>query len=72
MVDEYICPFCKEKNSCMAKSEEPCWCINELVPDSLIRLLPPEYKRKACICISCINAYNKNPKTFMSSINSFG
>ncbi|HAY41833.1 MAG TPA: hypothetical protein DCX64_06100 [Gammaproteobacteria bacterium] len=71
MVDEYICPFCGRKNDCMAKSDEPCWCINAVVPDSLIILLPAKQKMKACICVSCIEEYNDNPKNFISNLTSF-
>jgi hypothetical protein len=57
--DEMICPLCGNPNNCMAHSEHPCWCLDVKVPKELIELLPVTHKGKACICLDCIQKFNK-------------
>ena len=62
VLDENKCPFCKGENNCMAKSKDPCWCCskNIKVPAELTDWIPAAAKRKACLCLSCINSFNQN------------
>lgn len=66
ITDEKICPFCKNKNGCMAHSDAPCWCNGVVVPPQLLELLPAHLTRKSCICLPCINAYRQNHEEFAS------
>jgi len=61
---ENISPFCKGSNECMAHSENPYWCVDAVVPDSLLDLVPSEFKRKVCICSTCINLFIHSSDTF--------
>ena len=63
-INDKICPFCKNQNECMAHSENPCWCIDLKIPSELTELVPVDLKHKSCICISCINLFKEDPKTF--------
>jgi len=64
MIDESVCPFCKSKNSCMAQASTPCWCNNVDIPKQLLKLVPDEFKNKACICNDCITSFLDNPSAF--------
>lgn len=67
-MDELICPFCKQPNGCMAKSELPCWCNTIKVPPELRALVPLELKMKACICQKCIEAFKTNQSEFLKDL----
>ena len=69
IINEKACPFCKGINLCMAKSEQPCWCTHLHRPTQLTDLVPSDLKRKSCICLACIDAYNKNPTLFKANIS---
>jgi hypothetical protein len=61
------CPFCQQNNQCAVNEIteiNPCWCQIKHVPQALISLLPAETKNKQCICLSCIESYQKNPFSF--------
>jgi hypothetical protein len=64
MTDELICPFCKGENHCMARSEQPCWCIEAQIPASLLDLVPVEFKNRSCICPGCINLFASDAESF--------
>ena len=70
-VNEKICPFCKGQNKCLAHTDASCWCNDVEVPISLTDLVPSELKRKTCICLSCIEAYNDNPNIFIKRYSAF-
>ncbi|TYO94908.1 cysteine-rich CWC protein [Geothermobacter ehrlichii] len=64
-VDPTICPICKGDNNCGLHADPgPCWCVDVEIPAALIDLVPPELKRKACICLSCIEAFREDPELF--------
>lgn len=63
VINQMSCPFCECINDCMARSESPCWCNNVVVPDELAAIVPLALQRKSCICLSCINLFNKKPPT---------
>ncbi len=63
-----ICPICYAENNCMAHSEKTCWCLKVKVPQELLDLVPEDKKRKACICLKCIEAFKENPKEFIKNI----
>ncbi len=65
VINEKICPLCLKGNKCMAHSKEPCWCKNIVIPNELLEIVPEEKKRKACICLNCINEFKKNPTEFL-------
>lgn len=57
-IDETICPLCQLENSCGVDNEQPCWCTKTKVPETLIKQVPEELQKKACICQQCINKFN--------------
>lgn len=62
-----ICPFCQQANQCAVNTiseTNPCWCQVKDVPAALIALLPENSKNKQCICFTCIESYQTNPKSF--------
>jgi len=67
-IDDTICPFCHQKNECMANVEEPCWCNNANVPKELRAIVPEKSRGKVCICLSCIQSYKENPDRFISNM----
>ncbi|NOR51110.1 MAG: hypothetical protein GQ470_00680 [Gammaproteobacteria bacterium] len=67
--NQSICPFCGNKNKCMAQSDKPCWCSDVNVPKRLIELVPPDLKRKSCICLDCINSFIVNSTQFERQLN---
>jgi hypothetical protein len=67
-IDDTICPFCHQKNKCMANVEEPCWCNNANVPKELRTIAPEKSRGKVCICLSCIQLYKENPDRFISNM----
>ncbi len=54
----------------MVHSEASCWCENITVPKALLDLVPEKQKGKACICLSCITAFNLDPVGFAHQISS--
>ena len=66
-LNENICPFCKSPNNCKMESGSKCWCVDVKVPTQLLDLVPTEFKRKACICLQCINSYKENTELFKSN-----
>ena len=63
--DETICPICGKDNNCMAHSDEPCWCLNVEIPQELLDIIPNEKKKKACICLKCIQDFIDDPQRFI-------
>ena len=39
-----------------AGSQAPCWCTLEKFSAELLKQVPPEAQRKACICQACVQA----------------
>jgi hypothetical protein len=62
--EDYLCPFCRSDNQCGVKAIAACWCVEKQVPQALLDLLPLASKQKHCICLSCIDAYNKKVSLF--------
>ncbi|OUR65904.1 hypothetical protein A9Q79_02670 [Methylophaga sp. 42_25_T18] len=63
-INEKLCPFCQSSNHCMAHEAQTCWCSKTKIEKGLIALVPPEKKKKACICFSCNQTYKENPAKF--------
>ena len=63
-IDQSRCPFCQNKNACMAESTEVCWCVNAVIPSELIALVPEELKNKSCICNNCVALFLQDPEKF--------
>lgn len=55
--EETICPLCGKENNC--KHNKDCWCVNFVVPNYIIEMIPEDKKDKACICKSCVEKYTK-------------
>jgi prepilin-type N-terminal cleavage/methylation domain-containing protein/prepilin-type processing-associated H-X9-DG protein len=55
------CPLCGGANECQlcspAAYKGPCWCAQTQIPEALLAQVPPELKNKACICRSCVSAF---------------
>ncbi|WP_394708354.1 cysteine-rich CWC family protein [uncultured Desulfuromusa sp.] len=63
-IREDLCPFCKRENQCMIHRSEQCWCYDVVIPSELTALVPAEMASKACICLECVNLFNKDPLRF--------
>jgi Cysteine-rich CWC len=66
IINETLCPLCGSPNNCMAHREESCWCNGVTFPADLLALVPVPKQRKACICLSCLQAFTANPQKFTS------
>lgn len=55
------CPICGQENNCMARKEESgnCWCNEVEFPKGIFDLVPPEDRRKKCICHTCVTNYQE-------------
>ncbi|WP_157822385.1 cysteine-rich CWC family protein [Psychromonas sp. Urea-02u-13] len=66
------CPFCQQDNRCTVNSNS-CWCQLTHVPSALIDLLPDAVVKnattKSCICVTCVESYQKSPLLFKAQIN---
>jgi len=69
IINDAICPFCNNKNQCMAHFEEPCWCNSINVPDELRAIVPEKTRDKVCICLKCIQLFKENPAEFKRRMN---
>ena len=67
-ISEMICPICGRDNNCMAHSNESCWCNNVKIPQELLDLVPESKKKKACICLKCIQDYKDDPVKFIRKV----
>ncbi|WP_328589289.1 cysteine-rich CWC family protein [Litchfieldia alkalitelluris] len=57
MTDIEKCPICQNNNQCgNVARESQCWCINEIFPEDIFRMVSDD---RACICKKCLNQYNK-------------
>lgn len=60
------CPICGQPNACGIKAVQEnnadCWCFNERFPEDLLLLIPKNNRGKACICKSCLIAYQDSAK----------
>jgi len=63
-INDKQCPFCQSSNHCMAHKIQSCWCAKTKIEKELIALLPPEQKKKSCICFACNQAFKRNPTEF--------
>ncbi|GHE97632.1 cysteine-rich CWC family protein [Thalassotalea profundi] len=57
-IDDTTCPLCRNKNLCQAHQPGECWCYSAEIPQDVIDMVEPQFKRKSCICQSCIERYN--------------
>jgi len=60
-ISETVCPICGKDNKCMAHTNEPCWCNDVEIPQELLELVPESKKKKACICLKCIQNFKDDP-----------
>ncbi|MFC5471384.1 cysteine-rich CWC family protein [Cohnella suwonensis] len=55
-VDPSVCPLCGSPNECgsiAGKEAGTCWCYAETFSPALLEKVPPESRRKACVCRDC-------------------
>ncbi len=52
------CPLCGKDNKCKTGGD-PCWCFHVKVPKELLDKIPPEKRGKSCVCLECIEKFNK-------------
>ncbi|MCL1960906.1 MAG: cysteine-rich CWC family protein [Desulfovibrionaceae bacterium] len=63
-IDPARCPLCGGPNGCaMAQppaqngnAPQPCWCAHASFTPALLERVPPQARRKACICARCAAA----------------
>jgi hypothetical protein len=63
--DATRCPLCGGDNRCAMEIERatgqkqgPCWCVSQTFSAELLARLPDSAQGKACICASCLSAFN--------------
>lgn len=61
--DPALCPLCGQPNRCALQAERatgvaqpPCWCNEVTFAPALLARVPPEARRRACICHACATA----------------
>ena len=64
-LDATRCPLCGGDNRCAMEIERatgqkqgPCWCVSQTFSAELLARLPDSAQGKACICASCLSAFN--------------
>ena len=67
-IREDLCPLCNQPNACGAHATGRCWCCDTTIPPDLLELIPPESRRKACVCQRCVNSYKQNPELFRTNL----
>uniref|UniRef100_UPI00403F0304 cysteine-rich CWC family protein n=1 Tax=Paenibacillus sp. FSL K6-1122 TaxID=2954512 RepID=UPI00403F0304 len=66
-IDVLVCPLCGEANRCSYAAGHPhseCWCNRATFPEGVFDRIPPEQRRKSCICQRCLDDYadKRQPK----------
>lgn len=59
-IDVLVCPLCGEANRCSYAAGHPhseCWCNRATFPEGVFERIPPEQRRKSCICQRCLDDY---------------
>ncbi|HLR72669.1 MAG TPA: cysteine-rich CWC family protein [Pseudogracilibacillus sp.] len=56
------CPICGEKNDCGLHDSNDCWCFQTKVPSTLLKQIPSDQRRKACVCSKCVEKSEKSSK----------
>jgi len=55
------CPLCDGPNDCQLCTHGtyrgPCWCMSTDIPEELLALVPEDYRGRACLCRSCVSAF---------------
>lgn len=66
IVDATKCPLCKQDNNCLNEQcggtlESGCWCSGPDIhfPQGLLKKIPLDQKQKACVCKSCVTAFDQ-------------
>ncbi|MBB6729972.1 cysteine-rich CWC family protein [Cohnella zeiphila] len=56
VVDPALCPLCGQANGCAltaGRTIDHCWCVQTLIPKELLERIPPERRRRVCVCADC-------------------
>lgn len=60
------CPLCGGPNDCQLCTpglhKGPCWCVTVDMPAALLARVPEEFHNRACICQSCVENFQREPK----------
>jgi hypothetical protein len=63
LVDPSQCPLCGRPNQRPLRTapahEDPCWCMNTVIPGGLLARVPAHLRNKACICQSCVIEFQR-------------
>lgn len=56
MIDAANCPLCQKANACAleAKSDKPCWCIEQVFSPKVRSSIEQLGNRQACVCQACV------------------
>ncbi|CAD5106902.1 cysteine-rich CWC family protein [Zestomonas carbonaria] len=56
-LDPTRCPLCGQSNRCGVaandRSGEDCWCFSAEIDPQALERIPPELRRRACLCPHC-------------------
>ncbi len=57
--EDSLCPICNKPNHCQIYNEDgykgPCWCMKEVIPQSVLDKVPEQFKKIRCVCKKCID-----------------
>lgn len=63
---EKKCPICGKDNNCGAKDPPgTCWCNHVQISKHLFSLIPQDKRRKACICLECVEKYKNTSSSYI-------
>ncbi len=59
-IDPGLCPLCGQGNQCANEVERatgvaqgPCWCTSAVFTPELLKRIPADSRRMACVCARC-------------------
>ncbi|MDW6017258.1 cysteine-rich CWC family protein [Vibrio plantisponsor] len=67
--DPLVCPLCGKPNACINLGaldiKKSCWCNDPTItfPEELLSQIPPEMRRKACVCKTCVLNFHASQKS---------
>ena len=68
-IDPTICPLCDQPNQCgkedpRYKIDGRCWCVTEIIPRDIFKLVPADKLYKTCICKKCLDKFKRGELDF--------
>jgi prepilin-type N-terminal cleavage/methylation domain-containing protein/prepilin-type processing-associated H-X9-DG protein len=65
------CPLCGQPNGCQlclpGAGKGPCWCSTVKIPAALLARVPEILRGRACVCRSCVENFQREPKPIQNS-----